>query len=73
MEATLSRMKTIQIVLSCNSNRPISNEPDFRFVAVSATFPNVEDVMHFYQNINFFHLIMLLFLIFLKFLNNKIK
>lgn len=56
MEATLSRMKTIQIVLSCNSIINTSHEPGFRFVAASATFPNVEDVMHFYLNKNPFYL-----------------
>ncbi|GIX86727.1 hypothetical protein CEXT_450441, partial [Caerostris extrusa] len=42
MEAALSRMKTVQGVLEVeNRNKP---GPSLRFVAASATFPNVQDV-----------------------------
>lgn len=44
LEAVLSRMKTIQMVLSSKTNRNTTDEPTFRFIAASATFPNVEDV-----------------------------
>ncbi|GFU00809.1 hypothetical protein NPIL_233511, partial [Nephila pilipes] len=43
MEAALSRMKTIQAVLQGESKGKTTSEPSLRFVAVSATFPNVED------------------------------
>ncbi|KAG8176376.1 hypothetical protein JTE90_020162 [Oedothorax gibbosus] len=44
MEAALSRMKTIQSVLMMGQSRGKPNsEPSLRFVAASATFPNVED------------------------------
>ncbi|XP_055949652.1 probable ATP-dependent DNA helicase HFM1 [Argiope bruennichi] len=45
MEAALSRMKTIQNVLLGEARgKPGAQEPSLRFVAVSATFPNAEDV-----------------------------
>lgn len=73
MEATLSRMKTIQIVLSCNSNINTSHEPGFRFVAASATFPNVQDVCIFIEIRIHFTSIVLFFLKFVPYLNNEIE
>ncbi|XP_054713852.1 probable ATP-dependent DNA helicase HFM1 [Uloborus diversus] len=45
MEAALSRMKTIQSVLECESLVKKVSQVPLRFVAVSATFPNAEDAV----------------------------
>ncbi|GFT18088.1 probable ATP-dependent DNA helicase HFM1 [Nephila pilipes] len=52
MEAALSRMKTIQAVLQGESKGKTTSEPSLRFVAVSATFPNVEDAAEWLGTLN---------------------
>ncbi|XP_066935876.1 uncharacterized protein [Clytia hemisphaerica] len=42
MEAVVSRMKTIQVAI--NSEKEDSNSPAMRFLAISATIPNVNDI-----------------------------
>ena len=42
MEAVVSRMKTIQV--SINNSVVTDNAPSMRFLAISATIPNVDDV-----------------------------
>ena len=42
MEAVVSRMKTVQI--SINKDAETGTTPNMRFMAVSATIPNVNDV-----------------------------
>ena len=42
MEAVVSRMKTIQVAI--NSVKDDPNSPAMRFLAISATIPNVNDV-----------------------------
>ncbi|GFR28616.1 probable ATP-dependent DNA helicase HFM1, partial [Trichonephila clavata] len=52
MEAALSRMKTIQAVLQGESMCKTTSEPSLRFVAASATFPNVEDTAEWLETPN---------------------
>lgn len=42
MEAVVSRMKTVQV--SINNDAKENDTPIIRFVAISATIPNVKDV-----------------------------
>ncbi|XP_068081655.1 probable ATP-dependent DNA helicase HFM1 [Anabrus simplex] len=44
MEAVVSRMKTIQEFLALNSDEQNEYDIPLRFIAVSATIPNIEDV-----------------------------
>ncbi|XP_042907198.1 probable ATP-dependent DNA helicase HFM1 isoform X4 [Parasteatoda tepidariorum] len=44
LEAALSRMKAIQTLLMRESSEKAKAEPNLRFIAVSATLPNAEDV-----------------------------
>ncbi|XP_059584027.1 probable ATP-dependent DNA helicase HFM1 isoform X3 [Alligator mississippiensis] len=43
LEVVVSRMKTVQSSFSCSSENP-NTVPSMRFVAVSATIPNAEDI-----------------------------
>lgn len=45
LEVVVSRMKTVQLAVLRSSNQPADKA--LRFVAVSATIPNVEDVSLF--------------------------
>ena len=44
MEAVVSRMKTIQVAVNNLSNNNDRGTSTMRFLAISATIPNVEDV-----------------------------
>jgi len=48
VEAVVSRMKTIQAAKNRNSNE--QDGPDLRFLAVSATITNIEDLAHWLGN-----------------------
>lgn len=49
IEAVVSRMKTLALNLNstpCSSARSYQDETALRFIAVSATIPNIDDVLH---------------------------
>ena len=53
MEAVVSRMKTIQVAVNNLSNNNDKATSTMRFLAISATIPNVGDVRkNFYSNLS---------------------
>ena len=58
MEAVVSRMKTIQVAVNNLSNNNDKATSTMRFLAISATIPNVDDVrkilFQFLLILNFF-------------------
>lgn len=65
MEAVVSRMKTIQVAVNNFSSNNDKGTSTMRFLAISATIPNIDDVrntFHSSEKIILFYIKLILFL-----------